>query len=108
VSPAPTEELQARAENPRSKEIIPYGQTGGIVVMEDNPNFWDAWDVDQFHLEKQTHLKFGNVRIAERGPVRATLGASLRVGQSTMEVEVSLLGHVDEQQAVEVGCSADE
>jgi alpha-mannosidase len=59
-----------------------------MVIMEDNPNFWDAWDVDQFHLEKQTHLKFGNVRVLEGGPVRATIGASLRVGQSSMEVEV--------------------
>ena len=46
-------------------------------------------ETDSFSLEKQTHLKFGSVTILEQGPLRATLGASLNIGQSSMEVEVS-------------------
>ncbi|KAK4688271.1 alpha-mannosidase, partial [Tremellales sp. Uapishka_1] len=72
------------------KELIPKGQTGGMVIMEDHPNYWDAWDVDDFHLQKQTHLKFGEVRILESGPLRATLGCSLRIGQSVMEIRISM------------------
>ena len=49
-----------------------------------------AWDVDQFHLEKQTHLKFGQVRIVEEGPLRATLGTTVQLGQSRMDIEISL------------------
>jgi alpha-mannosidase len=49
-----------------------------------------AWDVDQFHLEKQTHLKFGQVRIVEEGPLRATLGTTVQLGQSKMDIEISL------------------
>jgi alpha-mannosidase len=49
-----------------------------------------AWDVDQFHLEKQTHLKFGQVHIAEDGPLRATLGATVQLGQSRMDIEISM------------------
>ena len=71
------------------KELIPEGMTGGMVIMEDHPNYWDAWDVDSFHLEKQEHLKFGQINILEYGPVRATLGATVMYGQSRMEVEVS-------------------
>lgn len=73
------------------KELIPHGKTGGMVIMEDHPNFWDAWDVNAFHLEKQTHLKFGSVGILDHGPLRATLGATVMLGQSSMDVEVSVL-----------------
>lgn len=48
-------------------------------------------DVDSFHLEKQKHLKFGSVNILDNGPLRATLGATLLLGQSRMEVEVSAM-----------------
>ncbi|KAK1922964.1 alpha-mannosidase [Papiliotrema laurentii] len=72
------------------KELIPEGQSGGMVIMEDHPNFWDAWDVDSFHLEKQKHLKLGQVSILDHGPLRATLGATVMLGQSKMEVEISL------------------
>ena len=24
-----------------SKELIPEGQTGGMVIMEDHPNYWE-------------------------------------------------------------------
>jgi alpha-mannosidase len=76
-----------------------------MVIMEDHPNYWEyvlqlflphcqlmysAWDVDQFHLEKQTHLKFGQVRIVQEGPLRATLGTTVQLGQSKMDIEISL------------------
>lgn len=25
------------------RELIPDGETGGLVIFEDTPNFWDAW-----------------------------------------------------------------
>ena len=25
------------------RELIPQGQTGGLVIFEDHPNYWDAW-----------------------------------------------------------------
>ncbi|OCF58446.1 alpha-mannosidase [Kwoniella mangroviensis CBS 10435] len=70
------------------KELVPHGQTGGLVIMEDHPNYWE--DVDEFHLEKQTHLKFESVHIKEEGPLRAIVGASLQIGQSRIEVNISM------------------
>ncbi|EIW69817.1 hypothetical protein TREMEDRAFT_43495 [Tremella mesenterica DSM 1558] len=75
------------------RELIPEGQSAGMVIMEDHPNFWDELtcrDVDQFHLEKQIHLKFNQVHIISTGPLRATLGASIVIGQSHICVEISL------------------
>lgn len=48
-----------------------------------------ARDVEDFHLEKQTHLKFDSVGILSAGPLRATLFAEARHGQSTVAIKVS-------------------
>lgn len=63
-----------------------------MVIMEDHPNYWDAWDVDSFHLEKQTHLKFGELSIREAGPLRAALISTVVIGQTRIEVEISMDG----------------
>ncbi|WRT70534.1 uncharacterized protein IL334_007532 [Kwoniella shivajii] len=70
------------------KELIPHGQSGGLVIMEDHPNYWE--DVDEFHLEKQTHLRFESMHIKEEGPLRAIVGATLQIGQSRIEVDISM------------------
>ncbi|ORX36383.1 putative alpha-mannosidase [Kockovaella imperatae] len=74
------------------RELIPHGQTGGFVIMEDLPNDYDAWEVESFHLQKQRHLKFEDVRILENGPVRTTLGGSIYLDKTQIEVEISLDG----------------
>lgn len=25
------------------RELIPKGQSGGLVIFDDRPNYWDAW-----------------------------------------------------------------
>jgi len=30
---------------PCRRELIPDGETGGLVIFDDTPNFWDAWGV---------------------------------------------------------------
>ncbi|WWD20554.1 hypothetical protein CI109_105030 [Kwoniella shandongensis] len=70
------------------KELLPPKQTGGLVIMEDHPNYWE--DVDEFHLEKQTHLKFEGLHIQEAGPLRGIVGATIQLGQSRIEVQVIL------------------
>src|SRR6266436_97625 len=29
--------------NDSRRELIPQGQTGGLIIFEDHPNYWDAW-----------------------------------------------------------------
>ncbi|WOO79172.1 Alpha-mannosidase [Vanrija pseudolonga] len=72
------------------KELLFEGQTAGFVIFEDHPNYWDAWDVDAFHLEKPHHLKFSSVSIKENGPLRGSVFATVKYGKSTIEVEISL------------------
>ena len=51
-----------------------------IVLFDDVPLFWDAWDVMEYHLETRTPvntIKDGTASIQETGPLRAVLKVSM-------------------------------
>lgn len=59
----------------RRRECIqPEQRANRFVLFDDNPNIYDAWDVDIFHLEK-LHATRGaqRARLVERGPLRAAV-----------------------------------
>ncbi|WWD21813.1 hypothetical protein CI109_106301 [Kwoniella shandongensis] len=72
------------------KELVPDGSSGGLVIMEDVPNNYDAWDIDSFHLQKQRHLLFEDITVVESGPLRGTLGAKVSLNGSRIDVKISL------------------
>ncbi|KAJ7203479.1 glycoside hydrolase family 38 protein [Mycena haematopus] len=72
------------------RELIQEGTTGGLVIFEDRPNFWDAWDVEIHHLEKPTRLEFSKVSVVAQGPLRASVEAEVVYGQSRINVTISL------------------
>ncbi|KAH9942858.1 glycosyl hydrolases family 38 N-terminal domain-containing protein [Amylocystis lapponica] len=49
------------------RELIPAGETGGLVIFDDRPNYWDAW-----------------------GPLRASIKSVVKFRQSTITVTISL------------------
>lgn len=55
------------------REALETGKTGNrFILFDDQPNFWDAWDVDIFHLEKQAPVSGAkSFRFIEEGPLRA-------------------------------------
>ena len=42
---------------PFSRELISEGMTGGLVIFQDRPNYWDAWGELSIGLS-QDILKF--------------------------------------------------
>ncbi|PPR01817.1 hypothetical protein CVT24_001681 [Panaeolus cyanescens] len=74
----------------QNRELIPEGSTGGLVVFQDRPNYWDAWDVEIHHLETPQPLSFSNVSVVSQGPLRAAVRAEVKYGQSTISVVISL------------------
>jgi len=60
------------------------------VIFEDRPNYWDAWDVEIHHLETARPLDFTNIRVVAQGPLRASVRAEIRYGNSTICVTISL------------------
>ncbi|KIK72580.1 glycoside hydrolase family 38 protein [Paxillus rubicundulus Ve08.2h10] len=74
------------------RELLPQGVTGGLVIFEDRPNYWDAWDVEIHHLETPTRLEFSGVRVIADGPLRASVQTQVKYGKSTIDVTVHLFG----------------
>ncbi|KAJ7639802.1 glycoside hydrolase family 38 protein [Mycena polygramma] len=72
------------------RELIQEGATGGLVIFEDRPNYWDAWDVEIHHLEKATELEFASVSVVAQGPLRASVRAEVKYGESLISVTISL------------------
>ncbi|KAJ3157029.1 Alpha-mannosidase 2C1 [Geranomyces variabilis] len=64
--------LLDRAEN--NREAIAPGFAANIFrLYEDVPLFWDAWDVEVYHLEKGWDAGVGKLSLIENGPLRVVL-----------------------------------
>jgi alpha-mannosidase len=74
------------------KELIPGGaQANRMVLFDDQPLYWDAWDVEVHHLEKFDYIESGKVTIVENGPLRASLKVEQRISSdSWMASNISL------------------
>ncbi|KAI0338667.1 hypothetical protein BDW22DRAFT_1362757 [Trametopsis cervina] len=72
------------------RELLEAGKTGGLVIFDDRPNYWDAWDVEVHHLEKETPLKFSEISVVAGGPLRASVKAVVKYGKSTITTTISL------------------
>ena len=89
------------------RELLFPGQTGGLVIFDDRPNYWDAWgksyccitfpqrlicvsfeDVEIHHLETRKDLTFSGMKIVASGPLRAAVEAEVKYGKSTIKVTV--------------------
>ncbi|KAK0458541.1 glycoside hydrolase family 38 protein [Desarmillaria tabescens] len=74
----------------QGRELLTEGATGGLIIFEDRPNYWDAWDVEIHHLEMPHPLEFSNMSVVAHGPLRASVRAEVKYGQSTISVTISL------------------
>ena len=51
------------------RQVIPKGQKANqFVVFDDKPLYWQAWDVEVFHLNSRKELSSGNTKIGSSGP----------------------------------------
>ena len=51
------------------REIIPEDEKANqYVIFDDKPLYWQAWDVEVYHLESRKELRSGETRIAESSP----------------------------------------
>lgn len=68
----------------QDKEIIPEGgKAGQLVIFDDKPLYWQAWDVEVFHLESRKELPSGKTSIAENDPHRASVVTETKVSENS-------------------------
>ncbi|HJZ46270.1 MAG TPA: glycoside hydrolase family 38 C-terminal domain-containing protein, partial [Roseiflexaceae bacterium] len=74
------------------REAIAHGATANqLVIYEDRPLNWNAWDVDIFYEEKPYPVhEIVDWRVVEEGPLRAAIAITRRVGQSTIRQRIQV------------------
>ncbi|KAF3904555.1 Alpha-mannosidase [Orbilia brochopaga] len=66
------------------RELIPAGKKANqYVIMDDKPLFWQAWDVEVYHLDQRKALEPGKVSILENGPNRATILIETQISEKS-------------------------
>jgi alpha-mannosidase len=73
------------------RELIlegPRATTGGLMLYEDLPLAYDAWDAEIYHLDCATTIRFDTVEVTANGPLRASLTGRARFGDSEVSVTV--------------------
>ncbi|HWQ12310.1 MAG TPA: alpha-mannosidase [Roseiflexaceae bacterium] len=71
--------------------VLPGSSANQLVLYEDRPLNWDAWDIDPFYEEKPYPLReIVDWRVVEEGPLRAAVQITRRFGRSTLRQRICL------------------
>jgi alpha-mannosidase len=93
-----------------SREVIPKGEkANNLVIFDDKPLYWQAWDVEVFHLDTRKELPCGETKISEEKQHRVSVVTSTKISdQSSIKTTISLSAAVKgEQSYVEVTSDVD-
>ncbi|KAF8475945.1 glycosyl hydrolases family 38 N-terminal domain-containing protein, partial [Kalaharituber pfeilii] len=66
------------------RELIPEGRKANqLVIFDDKPLYWQAWDVEIYHLESREEIPAGKVTITENGPLRAAVVVETKISETS-------------------------
>ncbi|KAK3341552.1 glycoside hydrolase family 38 protein [Lasiosphaeria hispida] len=83
------------------REIIPKGQKANqYVIFDDKPLYWQAWDVEVYHLDTRKELSCGETKMHEEKNHRVSVVTETRISdKSSIETVISLSASVAGQQS---------
>lgn len=83
------------------REIIPKGSKANqLVIFDDKPLYWQAWDVEVFHLDSRKELPTGHTSIIEQTAHRISLMTETKISeQSWIKTTISLSAAFKGQQS---------
>jgi alpha-mannosidase len=77
-----------------AREIVaPDRELGSLVLYEDRPRHWDAWDIDPEYEDKPSPVEFdaGDVQIESFGPLRVKLVRRAKLGARSSIIQEYIL-----------------
>ncbi|KAL9586669.1 MAG: hypothetical protein Q9212_000738 [Teloschistes hypoglaucus] len=79
------------------RDIIPKGQKANqLVIFDDKPLYWQAWDVEVYHLRSREELKPSKVYIVDDGPHMVSLCTETKISeQSWIKTTISLAASIE-------------
>jgi alpha-mannosidase len=83
------------------REVIAKGgKANQLVIFDDKPLYWQAWDVEVFHLESRKELNASSSKILESGPHRVSVVTETRISEeSWAKTTISLSATADDTTA---------
>ena len=75
------------------REVVPKGEKANqLVIFDDKPLYWQAWDVEVYHLESRKELKASSETvITESSPLRAAVTTTTQISdKSWIKTTISL------------------
>jgi alpha-mannosidase len=65
-----------------------YCKGNALLMFEDKPMNWDAWDIDIFYQDKMTRVTgLSGIKVLETGPLRATVEITRTFGRGSSLVQ---------------------
>lgn len=93
----------------RSDREVLSGKANQFVIFDDKPLYWQAWDVEVFHLDSRKELPVHDTQISENKSYRVSLTSRVKVSEkSSLVSTVSLSAALKGQQSyVEISTEVD-
>ncbi|KAL8781173.1 MAG: hypothetical protein Q9194_000489 [Teloschistes cf. exilis] len=81
------------------RDIIPKGQKANqLVIFDDKPLYWQAWDVEVYHLRSREELQPSKIYIVDDGPHMVSLCTETKISeQSWIKTTISLAASIEGQ-----------
>lgn len=79
------------------REVIPKGQKANqLVIFDDKPLYWQAWDVEVFHLDSRKELNASSTIITEDTEHRVSIMTETKISkESWIKTTISLAAAFD-------------
>ncbi|KAI1416030.1 galactose mutarotase-like domain-containing protein [Hypoxylon sp. FL1857] len=89
------------------REIISNGgKANQLVIFDDKPLYWQAWDVEVYHLDTRKVVPYGRTKILENKEHRVSVVTEAKISEnSSIETVLSLSAALEGQQSY-VECTA--
>lgn len=77
--------------------IAPGGKGNQFVIFDDKPLYWQAWDVEVYHLDSRKELSVADTEISENKPFRVAVTSRVKISEksyltSTISLSAALKG----------------
>ncbi|PMD32478.1 glycoside hydrolase family 38 protein [Hyaloscypha variabilis F] len=91
----------------KAKREVLSGRANKFVIFDDQPIYWQAWDVEVYHLETRQELRATTTSILEDKPYRVSVLTETKISElSSIRSTITLSAAFDGQQSY-VECAAD-
>lgn len=66
------------------REVVEKGgEANKFVIFDDIPLYWQAWDVEVYHLDARRNVEYGKTKIFEQKPHRVTLVTEIKISENS-------------------------